>query len=169
MGVEAALAQAHQAGTPFDLVLLDAHMPDMDGFDLAERMHAQPELAGATVMMLMTSGGQLGDIARCQEIGIAAYLMKPITQSDLFDSIITALNLASAGDTKGAPGMGPDGERTHRSLQVLLAEDNPINQTLALRLLEKWGHRAVVAQSGWEALALLDQQRFDVVLMAGGG
>jgi len=157
------LDQASQAGRPFALVLLDAHMPDMDGFDLAERIHSRPELAGATVMML-TSGGQMGDVARCKELGIAAYLMKPITQSDLFDSVVTALHLATAADARPSHARGHE-RIARRSLRVLLAEDNPINQTLALRLLQKWGHRLVVAQNGREALALLEQQRFDVILM----
>jgi PAS domain S-box-containing protein len=157
-----ALDAAHQTGSPFALVLLDAHMPDVDGFALAERIHGRPEFAGATVMML-TSGGQMGDIARCRELGIAAYLMKPITQSDLFDSVVTALRLAYA-DPAGTA-MAPGERKTARALRVLLAEDNPVNQTLALRLLEKWGHQLVVANNGREALAHLDRQSFDVVLM----
>ena len=157
-----ALEEARQAGRPFALVLLDAHMPEMDGFMLAEKIRQSPEFAGATVMML-TSGGQMGDVARCRELGIAAYLMKPITQSDLFDSVVTALRLAFAGP--GKPGLSAGDRKTARPLRVLLAEDNPVNQTLALRLLEKWGHHLVVANNGREALAHLDRQPFDVVLM----
>jgi PAS domain S-box-containing protein len=158
----AALDQARHDGRPFALVLLDGQMPEMDGFDLAERINGSPELAGATVMML-TSGGQTGDVERCRELGIAAYLMKPITQSDLFDSVVTALRVAHVGPDATVPAAGD--VKASRPLHVLLAEDNPVNQTLAMRLLEKWGHQLVVANNGREALAQFERQHFDVVLM----
>ncbi|HZT82139.1 MAG TPA: response regulator, partial [Gemmataceae bacterium] len=94
----AALGRAHQAGEPFALVLIDGHMPGMDGFTLADRIQRTPQTAGATLVML-TSGGQPGEAARCRELGIASYLMKPIKQSDLLRAIIAALRLTAQGES----------------------------------------------------------------------
>jgi PAS domain S-box-containing protein len=148
------LERARNAGEPYTLVLLDGHMPDMDGFALAERIKQHPDLAGATVMML-TSGGQPGDVARCRQLGIAAYLHKPITQSDLFDRLVTALGTSARKEERpGSPATPPAGEAP-RPLRVLLAEDNPVNQKLVVRLLEKRGHQVVVVGNGDEALDAL--------------
>ena len=86
-----ALTAAAARGTPFQVVLLDAQMPDLDGFDVAARVAAEPTLAGTTIMML-TSGGRYGDSTRCRELGIATYLTKPVKQADLFDGICRALD-----------------------------------------------------------------------------
>jgi PAS domain S-box-containing protein len=158
------LDRARRKGEVFALVLLDAQMPDMDGFDLAERINGHGGLVGATVMML-TSGGQPGDIARCRALGIAAYLLKPIKQSDLFDSLVTVLDHSSWAEEKPEEAPTSTGEGAGRCLRILLAEDNPVNQKLALRLLQKRGHQVVVAGNGKEALAALEKQPFDVVLM----
>jgi PAS domain S-box-containing protein len=159
-----ALEQARAVGRPFALVLLDAQMPGMDGFSLAERVKQDPDLAGATLMML-TSGGQPGDIARCRQLGIAGYLMKPIKQSDLFDGVVTALGTSGRRDER--PGDRPPvpAEVAGRPLTVLLAEDNPVNQKLVVTLLRRRGHAVVVAGTGKEAVAALERQPFDVVLM----
>jgi PAS domain S-box-containing protein len=156
----AAMREAAAAGQPFPLVLLDAHMPEMDGFTLAARIQRSPELATATLVML-TSAGQSGDVARCRALGISASLMKPIKQSDLLATILTALGCPCP------PQPPPREERPEgqRSLSVLLAEDNPINQKLAVRLLEKAGHRVRVVSTGREALTALEHAPFDVVLM----
>jgi signal transduction histidine kinase/DNA-binding response OmpR family regulator len=164
-GVEglAALERAAAAGRPFPLVLLDAQMPKMDGFALAEQIKQNSKLAAATVMML-TSAGQRGDAARCRELGITAYLIKPIRQSELLDSILAALGKSVGRD-------GPKVITRHtlwenrRKLKILLAEDNVVNQQLAVRLLEKRGHVVKVAANGNEALGLLTGSRFDLVLM----
>ncbi|MBI5761029.1 MAG: response regulator [Planctomycetales bacterium] len=159
------LDQATTAGEPFPLVLLDAHMPEMDGFSLAERIREQPELLGSTLMML-TSGGQLGDVARCRELGIAAYLIKPITQSDLFDKIVQLLERSDPKSSSDAPPSETAAPTSSTArLHVLLAEDNPVNQKLAIRLLEKRGHQVTVANNGVDALRELDHGPFDVVLM----
>jgi CheY-like chemotaxis protein/HPt (histidine-containing phosphotransfer) domain-containing protein len=157
-----AMWQAAQEGEPFPLVLLDAHMPDMDGFSLAERMRQQPELAGATVMML-SSGGQSGDVARCRELGVAMYLTKPVKQLDLWRALMAALG-KPAGSTaaRAAPAARP---KAARCLRILLAEDNPFNQKLAVRILENRGHTVVVTANGREALDVLQRQPFDLVLM----
>jgi len=159
----ATLERAASAGTPFPLVLLDAQMPEMDGFTLAERIKHNPKLAGATIMML-TSAGQRGDAARCRELGIAVYLIKPIRQSELLEAILAAL-----GKSLGKESVTVITRHTllenRRKLQILLAEDNAVNQQLALRLLEKRGHMVTIAANGREALTLLKESRFDLVLM----
>jgi CheY-like chemotaxis protein len=130
---------------------------------LAERIRQEPRGAGSTLVML-TSGGQPGEAARCRELGIASYLMKPIKQSDLLRAITAALRLTSQGEPLAAPAAAPPAG-SGRRLRVLLAEDNLVNQRLAVRLLEKAGHTAVVVGNGKEALAALERQPFDLVLM----
>ncbi|HTU22482.1 MAG TPA: response regulator, partial [Gemmataceae bacterium] len=156
-----ALESAHQAGEPFTLVLLDAHMPEVDGFTLAERIREHPDLTGATVMML-SSACQSIDAARCQELALAAYLTKPIKQTELYRAILAALGSSDTA-TKSPP--IPPPQRVSRMLRVLLAEDNLVNQKLAVRLLEKRGHSIVVASNGREAVEAIERQTFDLVLM----
>jgi two-component system, sensor histidine kinase and response regulator len=160
------LSAACHADDPYGLILTDMHMPNMDGFGLVEKIRQLLQMPTATIMML-TSGGQRGDVARCQELGIAAYLLKPIRQVELREAIARVLN------TKQQPApitvvnrySVPEEHELVRSLHILLAEDNQVNQKLALRLLEKRGHRVVIAGNGEEALAALAQNSFDVVLM----
>ncbi|HEX5271022.1 MAG TPA: response regulator, partial [Gemmataceae bacterium] len=159
----AALGRAGAAGEPFALVLIDGHMPDMDGFALAERIQEAPQTPGTTLVML-TSGGQPGDVARCRELGIASYLMKPIKQSDLLRAIGSALRLTAQVEPRTGLGSAT-GRVSRRPLHVLLAEDNLVNQRLAVRLLEKAGHTSVIAGNGREALTALERGRFDLVLM----
>ncbi len=164
---QAALAALHQAaddGVPFPLVLLDAHMPHMDGFAVAESIKQSPALARATIMML-TSGGQPRDAARCRELGISSYLTKPIKQSDLLNAIVTVLQTSSAEARDASPPPQFSPIKSQRSLHILLAEDNALNQRITVRLLEKWGHSVVVASSGKEALAALAREAFALVLM----
>ena len=158
----AALEEARDRREPFPLVLLDGMMPGMDGFALAERIQGDPSLSGAVLMML-SSSGQREDAARCRTLGLAAYLTKPIRQSSLLDAIMTALGGAAAPACAAPIRPGPAG--TARRLTLLLAEDNAVNQRLAVAVLEKRGHRVVVAGNGREALAALGRERFDAVLM----
>ena len=158
--LEALLAAADE-GNPFSLVLLDANMPDLDGFDVAERIRQQQTLAGATIMML-TSSGRYGDSSRCRELGVAAYVTKPITPSDLLRAIHGALERPDA-DLFTAPAHGLAG--CPRRLRVLLAEDNRVNQRVAMGLLGRRGHTVVVARNGREAISALEHETFDVVLM----
>jgi signal transduction histidine kinase/DNA-binding response OmpR family regulator len=158
----AALKRAAEVGEPFPLVLLDGHMPEMDGFAVACQVRQSPKLAGTTLLML-TSAGQPEDISRCQELGIQTYLMKPVKQSELLDAIFTSLS-TSAGDAELAAQATPAMPR-RRPLRVLLAEDNVINQKLAVRLLEKEGHHVTVVGNGREAAAAVQTKRFDVVFM----
>ena len=158
------LEQARKAGTPFPLVLLDKEMPEMDGFMLAELIQQDPNLVGATLMML-SSANRPGDTARCRELGVSAYLSKPIRQSELLNTILMVLAEPPPATVAPHQPSQPAFEKSSRGLRLLLAEDNPINQRLAVRLLEKRGHTVVVANTGREALAVLATQQFDVVLM----
>ena len=163
----AILHKAKESGKSFPLVLTDMQMPDMDGFALAERIKDDPALAGATIMML-TSAGQRGDAARCRELGVAAYLTKPVRQSDLREAILTALGNRSIEKERPALVTRHSLREAHRNLRILLAEDNAVNQTLAIRLLEKRGHTVVLANNGREALVILEHGapgEFDLALM----
>ena len=162
-----ALIAAARNHRPFELILLDANMPDMDGFEVAAEVGKRPELASATVMML-TSSGEFGDQTRCAELGIAAYLTKPVYSADLLAAIERAIGSkpstaapSVARSTAGALAMGADG----RPVRILLVEDNVVNQRVASGLLTRRGHHVTVAEDGREALALLDRETFDLVLM----
>ncbi|HJQ27057.1 MAG TPA: response regulator [Blastocatellia bacterium] len=159
----AEMAMAWQAGQPFALVLLDGQMPGMDGFALAAQIRRSAAFGGATIMML-TSNDQRDDIARCRELGISEYLVKPITQSSLYDAIIKALGAARA-DAEPARRIEPDAGLARRALRVLLAEDSAVNQKLMTRLLEKRGHTVRLAANGRQAIGALADGGFDVVLM----
>jgi len=162
-GGEAALGlmkEARDRGQAFPLVLLDATMPGMDGFALAEAIEQNPDLAGATIMML-TAAGQRGDGARCRQLGISAYLTKPIRQSDLKCAIVAVLN-----DRDGKTLVTRHTLRESRArLRVLLVEDNPLNQRVATRLLERMNYDVTVVNNGREGLEALEKEDFDIVLM----
>lgn len=157
------LDQAYVGGEPYSLVLLDSQMPQMDGFSLAERIRERPELLGSTLMML-TSGGQMGDVARCRELGISAYLIKPVTQSDLFDKIMHVLK-CDPGTVEEPVADTALPRPAGRPMRILLAEDNAVNQKLMLRLLDKGKHDVTVAYNGIACLEELERATFDVVLM----
>jgi signal transduction histidine kinase/CheY-like chemotaxis protein len=159
-----AMTLAKNTGMPFPVVLLDAQMPEMDGFTLAERIKRSPELASAVIMML-TSAGQRGDAARCRELGIAAYLTKPIKESELLKAIRIALGARSQKEARSALITRHSLGEGRQRLRILLAEDNAVNQTLAVRLLEKRGHSVTAVPNGKEAMAALERQPFDLVLM----
>jgi two-component system, sensor histidine kinase and response regulator len=158
-----ALQAAKTNGNPYPMVLLDGHMPDMDGFSLAEQIRSDPSLAGATIMML-TSAGELGDAARCTELGIAAYLVKPIRQAELQSAIFATLEASQA---KAAPALVTSNTllASRPRCRVLLAEDNVVNQKLAVKLLENRGFEVTVASDGKQALNELAKNSFEVVLM----
>ncbi len=162
------LAAIAAATEPFALILLDANMPDVDGFMFAERLGATARSRGATIMML-SSAGQRGDAARCRELGIRAYLLKPVKRSDLLQAIVAALSLP-ADAAAHRPLVTRHTMREERaSLRVLLAEDNRVNQRLATRLLEKQGHHVTVAANGQDAVsAWAEAERaapFDLIFM----
>jgi two-component system sensor histidine kinase/response regulator len=153
---------------PFPLILLDAHMPEMDGFAVAEEIRKDPRMAGATIMML-TSDLALGDVQRCRELGVSATLLKPIQKSELFDAIVKILaRPATVLVLPREPTKAAETAPRCESLRILLAEDNSVNQKLAVRLLEKQGHKVAVANNGRELLDELEKAgpgAFDVVLM----
>ncbi|MGB7593271.1 MAG: PAS domain S-box protein [Terriglobia bacterium] len=161
----AVMVQAKKAGEAFRVALIDSLMPDMDGFALAERIKHDPELAG-TIIMMLTSSGLRGDVARCRKLGIAAYLIKPVRQSELVEAILSLLGQASRerADVITRHSL----REARRKLRILLAEDNLVNQTLVVRLLGKAGHNVVVVGNGKEALTALAKTgpgAFDLVLM----
>jgi PAS domain S-box-containing protein len=159
------LEKALGAGVPFPLILVDANMPEVDGFALVEQIRRNPGLKGAIIMML-SSASQSGDAARCQELGVARHLTKPIGQSELLDAIVQAVGgkLQAVAPLSG-PGIHPLLPERRRGFHILLAEDNLVNQLLAVRLLEKRGHHVQVVGDGHEVLEKLKTAEFDLILM----
>ena len=157
------LAESVEQDTPYDIVLLDAQMPEMDGFEVAERIAENSKLSDIPMIML-TSAGQHGDVARSKNAGVAIYMMKPIKQSELFDGIVSVLGRArpSQETEQHAPEITKEAARP---LRVLLAEDNPVNQRLAIAVLQKQGHSVLLADNGEEAVAAYVDQHFDAILM----
>jgi two-component system, sensor histidine kinase and response regulator len=144
-----AIAAARAQAAPFALVLLDANMPEMDGF--ADRLREMPERTRPTIMTL-SSSGQRGDIARCRTLGIHGYLVKPVKRSELLDAITAALAAAPA-ELPHAPLVTAQTLReASASLRILVAEDNAVNQRVIVRLLEKRGHAVAIAGTGREAV-----------------
>jgi CheY-like chemotaxis protein len=157
-----ALQQAAHGTTPFRLLLSDVNMPDEDGIMLTSWVRADAAFADLTVILL-TSGARPEDVARCRELRVAARLMKPIKQSELYHAIALALGVRQpeqAGDQAALAALPAS-----RPLRVLLAEDSVVNQKLAVGLLAKQGHQVVIANNGREAVAALASGEFDVVLM----
>jgi len=162
-GGTAALAELEKtsgAGHAFAVVVLDGHMPDMDGFELAQRISQDQRFAGIKLVML-TSAGEPEDVVRCRKLGISAYLTKPIKQSELFDVIVSAISEPAAEKPKLRRKSGV----RQRGLRVLLAEDNQVNQLVATRILEKLGHQVTVVSSGREAVSAVQSNKFDLVAM----
>jgi two-component system, sensor histidine kinase and response regulator len=157
------LRVAFRNGKPFELLLSDVNMPEMDGFALLEQVRRDPSLADITAILL-TSGERAEDADRCQQLGIAQRLMKPIKQSELYDIILDALGVAPKQPESAASEQASELPHT-RPLRILLAEDSVVNQRLAVGLLERHGHRVSIAQTGREALEKSEQGNFDVILM----
>jgi two-component system sensor histidine kinase/response regulator len=158
-----ALEIAKSTGRSFPLILLDGQMPEMDGFALAEILQKDPERVKTAIMML-TSTGHAGDAVRCRELGISGYLVKPIRQGELLSSIRQILQ--STLELKPVPLVTRHTLREHQNrARILLAEDNAVNQTLAVRLLEKRGYVVSVAGDGQAAVTALENDCFDLVLM----
>ena len=161
------LETAKRAGQPFPIVLLDALMPKVDGFQVLQRIRSSPGLAGA-VIMLLSGNRRLVDTARCSELGVKLCLTKPIGQSELLDAILAALGLQGAEERLIGASVPVEEKPKGMPLHILLSEDNPVNQKLAIRLLEKAGHRVTLASTGREALTAWENAGtpgFDVVLM----
>ncbi len=156
--------EASKSGHPFSLALVDFMMPGMNGFELAENL-SQSRTSNIEKIIMLTSGGQRGDAARCQELGIAAYLMKPIKQSDLMDAILMTMKKATGSETKTPLITRHSVREARRRLNILLAEDNPVNQKLGVKILEQMGHSVSVASNGLQAVDMLKQSEFNLVLM----
>ncbi|MGB7720140.1 MAG: response regulator [Bryobacteraceae bacterium] len=168
-GAKAALAFAQaaaDAGSPLPLVITDAHMPEEDGFDLARQLRRNPRCASAAIIVL-TSASQSGDSGRCRELGLAAHLTKPVSFWELRQLICRVLDRNVAEPRPPEPvSEGLPGEpRAAASRKILVAEDNPVNQMVAARLLERRGHRVTLAANGREAVAAVGRESFDLVLM----
>ena len=161
--MEAALA----AGRPVRVALLSAKLEGIDGFGVAERIKKNPRLAESVILMV-SAGRYLRDVARCRDVGVSEYLTKPIGQSDLLDAILSVLGVCAMEEQIASVPMPVEDTPKGRRLNILLAEDNPVNQKLAVRLLEKAGHRVTLADTGKKAVAALEEtgpSGFDLILM----
>ena len=159
----AAMENAARDGKPFGLLLVDGYMPEMDGFTLVGKLREDSRFASATVLML-TSGDGDGGAERCRTLGVAAQLLKPIKSRDLRAAIVRALGRARP-DQQPAPVADVLDSRSAHPSRILLAEDNLVNQTLAVAVLERWGHTVEVVDNGRAALAAVARERFALVLM----
>jgi CheY-like chemotaxis protein len=154
------LARAVEAHDPYRVVIVDALMPGMDGFTLVDRIKQQRRFAGIT-LILLTSAGPWAETARTRRHSITS-ITKPVKHSDLLDAIMSAVGGVPAGR---APVERKERGRRARALRVLLAEDNAVNQKLVVGMLAEEGHEVVVVGNGREAVAAVERDAFDVVLM----
>ena len=165
----AALEALGALANRFPLILTDVHMPEMDGFELAAHIK---RLANTPMIVMLTSGSYAGDTARCRESGIEAYLTKPIAHNELRETI---LRVIARGPKRPGAGADPARECVNPSadkaafrdnpLRILLAEDNLVNQKVALAMLKRQGHLVVVAGNGVEVVQAVERESFDLVLM----
>lgn len=165
-GAESAIAALEKAAAlrqPFAIVLLDAHMPVVDGFTFAANIQKDQRYASLRIVML-TSAGSPEDVARCRELGITGYLTKPVKQSELFDVIVSAIGV-TVSDIR--PKTVPERQEQGggRALHVLLAEDNSVNQILATKIFKKLGHRVTVVDNGRAAVDAAKSAHFDLIAM----
>ncbi len=159
------LRSAKESGKPFDLVILDAMMPEMDGFSVAENIYNDPSISDTKVIML-TSMGRQGDFSRIKELGTAVYLVKPVRRSEMFNILIKLFNIEGSKERNNDKSkIALENDIGNISAKVLLVEDNPVNQRLALKLLEKHGYDVSIANNGIEALDIIKKEKFDVILM----
>jgi signal transduction histidine kinase/CheY-like chemotaxis protein len=158
----AELSRAASEGNPYRLVLLDEQMPGMDGLEVLDRIRRNPALQSVVIMML-TSCDQVTSAARCRQMGVETYLVKPIRPSDLLGSIRLAIGVHMPASTVTLPTTGVS--TSSLSLRILLAEDNLVNQKVAMGMLGKMGHRITLTTNGLEALEQWRQGDFDLILM----
>src|SRR4028118_1740851 len=165
------LRSARESGKPYDLAILDMQMPEMDGLELARKIKADPSISPTNLVML-TSSGFRGEAREAEDTGIDAYLTKPVKQSQLFDAIAMVMGapaekaLAPEGkERKLVTRHGLQEAKDRSRIRILVAEDNQINQKVAVRMLEKLGYRADVAANGLEALEALSRIPYAAILM----
>jgi two-component system, sensor histidine kinase and response regulator len=159
----AALEEAAAAGDPFHVAILDMQMPEMDGLALARAIKAKPSIANTQLIML-TSLGYLPEERRWREAGIAAYLIKPVKETRLFDTLVSVLR-GSTQSRRLQLGARGDATGTRLSVRVLVAEDNVVNQKVALRQLQKLGYAADAVANGLEVIQAIKQIPYDIILM----
>ncbi len=159
-----ALERARELQDQFSLILIDVCMPGMDGFGLCERIRQEPGIAGDTLMML-SSAARREDAVRCRELGVAAYLTKPLGQKELRDTINSIFTRTESSCKISQPTTQMSVRQEGAALRILLAEDNRVNQEVAATLLQRRGHSVVIANNGLEALSALENQGFDLILM----
>ena len=145
----------------YDLIIVDGHMPGLNGYDLAEKIRALPGRRDALIMML-TSLADAGQRNRCHQLGITSVLTKPVMRPELLQAILGVLQGDAKAKEKPRPVVS---EPRVRPLEILLAEDNPVNQMVAVGILSKRGHTVRVAPNGYEAVEAFERERFDLVLM----
>jgi CheY-like chemotaxis protein len=158
------MRRAAELGQPYALVLLDAMMPDMDGFDVATECKDDPKLAGLTIIMLSSADCDR-DSARCRDLGVARYLRKPVATAELRDAILASLGSAVRNESVRPSCTKKTNSEPIQQLNILLAEDNVVNQRVAMSILEKRGHFVQPVSNGKEVLDALSCERFDLVLM----
>jgi CheY-like chemotaxis protein/HPt (histidine-containing phosphotransfer) domain-containing protein len=163
-----AMAQAHEAQRPFEVALIDHHMPEGDGAELGQRISNDARYA-ATRLVMLTSASQLGDIQKFTQLGFAGYLLKPVTQNDLMQCLMLALSVpAEQWQLQTQPIVTRDvlhAQRAYSQSRVLLAEDNVVNQKVTSRIVEKLGFRVDIVASGVEAVAAWSTGHYDLILM----
>jgi PAS domain S-box-containing protein len=159
------LQTALESKLPFDLIISDVNMPEMDGFGFVEEIKSRAELKDVPIILL-TSANRSGDKQRCKELGVEAHLLKPVRQSRMLDAIVTSIGIDTVASRHDAEHIESDHESDALSeLNILLAEDNKVNQKFALRVLDKAGHNTTVVNNGREAVDAVLDNKFDVVLM----
>ncbi|MCS7238921.1 MAG: response regulator [Thermoguttaceae bacterium] len=158
----AILVDAERAGNSIPLVITDVNMPGQDGYELV-RIIKQDKKLGSTVIMMLSSGERPEDLRHVESLGVSAYLLKPVKQSELLDAIIMALGVEPVEDRRESVEIFRRVPR--RPLRVLLVEDSLINQKLAVGMLHRWGHEVVVASNGLEAVQIYQKEHFDLILM----
>ncbi|MCK4619164.1 MAG: response regulator [Desulfobacterales bacterium] len=160
------LRAAAASGDPFRIAILDMVMPEMDGETLG-RMIKDDSALRDTVLVMMTSIGARGDAGQFEKAGFAVYLTKPVKRSQLFNCLMTAIGRKPFDQTSPNRIITRHtvAEKSKQKTRILLAEDNIINQKVALKVLEKLGYRADVAANGLEALKALEIIHYDIVLM----
>jgi len=160
-GLEA-LEIAARSGEPFGLALIDRCMPEMDGLTMIERIRQKPELCDLRILILTSAG----DALLSRQAGANAHLLKPIRQSDLLRTISSVLAVRPGGRVEGSSPLPPQPLRESKpGLRILVAEDNTVNQRVATRLLEGQGHSVAIANDGVQALAALEREAFELILM----
>lgn len=162
------MREAVTAGRPYEVALLDFHMPDCDGLELGQRISADPRLKD-TRLILLTSSGQRGDARRCAELGFAGYLLKPVSRHDLVECMLLVMAATGEAWQSGShPIVTRQEVRANRARsghRILLAEDNVVNQKVAVAVLEKLGHQVDTVPNGREAIEAWRSGRYDLILM----